>query len=186
MNVNRPARLNRFLIGLVGLVVLVGGLFVLGTGLGVLHWLPAGGAVLPTGTRLLSWVPWVAAVAAIIVGLLCVRWLAAQAVRRPKTRTWSLEDDPGQGVTRMAADTATDPFVADVRDCDGVTGASAWLVGSRTHPVLHVTVATGADTDLGQLRRQIVEHAVARLRQALELDDLPVMMQFRFGGSRTR
>ena len=186
MNVNRPARLNRVLIGLVGLVLLVGGAFVLGTGLGVLHWLPADGTVLPTGKRLLSWVPWVGAVAAIVVGLLCVRWLAAQAARRPRTRTWNLEQDPAQGVTRMAADTATDPFVADVRSCPGVTGASAWLVGSRAHPALHVTVATGADTDLGVLRRQIVSGAVARLRQALELDDLQVRMQFRFSGGRVR
>lgn len=186
MNVNRPARLNRVLIGLVGLVVLVGGAFVLGTGLGVLHWLPADGTVLPAGRRLLSWVPWVGAVAAIVVGLLCVRWLAAQAARRPRTRTWSLEADPGQGVTRMAADTATDPFVADVRSCPGVTGASAWLVGSRAHPALHVMVATGGETDLGVLRREIVSGAVARLRQALELDELPVQMQFRFSGSRVR
>lgn len=181
---NRPARLNRSLLATVGVLLVAGGAFVLLTGTGVLHVLPEDAALVTTTAAPLDWVPYVATAAAIVLGLLCLRWLVAQGLRRPRTGTWSLAAESAQGSTKLAADVATDPLVADIRGYEGVSGASASLTGGRVSPMLYVTVAADPDVDLGGLRRRIGEHAIARLRQALELDQLPARIQFQLTGDR--
>jgi hypothetical protein len=183
---NRPARLNRSLLAVIGVLLLAGGAFVLLTGLGVLHVRPAAAALVTTSAQPLDWVPYIATVAAIVLGLLCLRWLAAQGLRRPKTGTWHLARDRDHGDTRLSAAIATDPLVTDIEGYPGVSGASASLTGGRANPRLYVTVAADPEVDLGSLRGQIAEHAVGRLRQALELDHLPAQIQFQLTGSRVR
>jgi hypothetical protein len=111
---NRPAGLNRALLTLIGLILLLGGLFVLFTGLGVLPGrvgpmtLPDRSAtLLPTTPSLPSWAVWPALLAGVTVALLCLRWLAAQLSRRPATRTWRLTRHRG-APTRDPRDSSGD------------------------------------------------------------------------------
>jgi hypothetical protein len=183
---NRPARLNRGLLVTIGVLLLAAGAFALLTGLGVLHLLSSADALVPAGVRPLSWTPYVATAAAVVLGLLCLRWLVAQPARRPKTTVWRLENDPDRGSTRLAAAAATEPLVTDIEGYHDVTAAVATLTGDPTTPVLHLTVAADAETDLAALRRRIVDHAVARLCEALELTDLDTRIQFQLVGARVR
>ena len=171
---NRPARLNRVLLFLVGLVLLAAAAFALLTAFGVLRVLARDRPLTPTQLSLPTWASYVAVAAAVVIGLLCLRWLLAQTLRQPKTGTWSLEADPSTGATRIDAQTAVDPFVDEVEGYPGVHRASARLSGTAARPVLHVVVGTDETADVSELRRLIDSEAVPRLCRALDLTSLPV------------
>jgi hypothetical protein len=180
---NRPARLNRTLLAITGLVLLLAGAFSLAFGLGllrnVLHGLDPTVPLLPAQLDPPTWVAYVTIVVAVVVGLLCLRWLLAQALRRPKTATWRLPGDSGRGATRLDTDHAADSIAADIAAYRGVAKANATLTGPRAQPVLHLVVHTETGTDIGPLRERITTHALPRLRHALELDTLPADLLLR-------
>jgi len=106
---NRPATLNRTLLALIALILLVAGAAGLAFGLGQLA--PVRPALDPPtplmaqGATVPSWVPWVAVVASVVVGLLCLRWLLlAQTLRRPGTGTWALRTSAGTGTGAIDLD----------------------------------------------------------------------------------
>lgn len=126
---NRPARLNRALLFALGLLLLAAGAFELTTQFGLIHLVPRHQSLAPITGRPQAWVPYVVVVAAILVGLAVLRWLAAQALRRPRTRQWRITGNPGRGVTTMHSGTAAAPLAADIETYPGVRSAAAWLAG---------------------------------------------------------
>ena len=183
---NRPAALNRTLLVLFGLLLLGAGAFVLAIALEVLPLLRRDAPVIPTHVATPDWAPWAGSVAAVIVGLLCLRWLLAQTIRRPRTSTWNLTDDPHQGTTMIAADAAAAPLVAEIETYPGVYKASARLSGSRAQPALHLVVATEDRADISGLRERIDTEALPRLRHALNIDTLPADLLLRLDQARHR
>ena len=180
---NRPARLNRVLLALTGLVLLAVGAFTL-----LLAWTPLSrvlpavdrnAPLLPRGTGVQGWVPYLAIVVCVFVGLACLRWLLAQALRRPPTLIWRLPGSGDTGTTDLAADLAADAVAADIAAYRGVAKAGATLAGPRAQPELHLVVSTEAGTDIGPLRERITTHALPRLRAALELEELPTDLLLR-------
>ncbi|MGQ0572890.1 MAG: alkaline shock response membrane anchor protein AmaP [Pseudonocardia sp.] len=180
---NRPARLNRFLLAVLGLLLLGAGGFALAAGLGLLRGplpgLDPAAPLVPSGTRLLSWTPWAALGIAVLVGLASLRWLVAQAMRRPATPTWRLHTDAARGTTRVAADAAATAVAADVEAYAGVHRASAVLVGARAAPHLQLDVSTEEGASVTDLRARVAEHALPRLRQALDADTLTAELLLR-------
>ncbi|HEY3879093.1 MAG TPA: hypothetical protein VGM12_10890 [Trebonia sp.] len=170
---NRPARLNRVVLLVTGLILLAAGAFELGTRYGLLHLVPRHQALTFLDGPFPRWAAYVTLAAAIVAGLAALRWLAAQASRRPRTGSWRLSAEPGRGATVLHADSAAQPLAADIETYDGVRAAAAWLTGPRHHPALYLHVRTEYDADLTALRQQIAGHALPRLRRALELDELP-------------
>ncbi|WP_158879419.1 alkaline shock response membrane anchor protein AmaP [Amycolatopsis anabasis] len=187
-NANRPARLNRSLLALTGIVLLAGGGFALATHFGALRVLDPAASLLPGG-MLPAWAYYAAAAVAVLLGLLCLRWLAAQAFRRPKSGTWRLEREPALGSTRLDAAIAVKPLVGEVEDYPGVHAVTATLAGERDRPELHLVVGAERGAALGELRGRIAGEAVPRLRRALDLDALPAVVEFRLtrkSGARIR
>ena len=183
---NRPARLNRALLILFGLLFLAAGVFVLTTGLAVLPLLRPHDPVIPAQLAPPGWAPWAAVAAAVIVGLACLRWLLAQTIRRPTTGTWTLTDNPCQGNTKIDAHTAAAPLAAEIETYPGVHKATARLSGSRTQPVLHLEIATQDQADIGGLRDRIDTQALPRLRHALDIDTLPANLLIRLDQATRR
>lgn len=184
---NRPAALNRTLLALLGLVLLAAGGFALATHFGRLHVLAPESSLVPGSAAPPTWVFWVAIAVAAGLGVLCLRWLAAQAFRRPKTVAWRAEE--ADGTTTLDSSTAAGPVAADIEGYDGVRSASAWLTGPREGPELFLIVTTDQDADAGAIRERVAEHALPRLRQALEVDALPVRLEVRLtakSGARAR
>lgn len=184
---NRPARLNRFLLAIIGVTLVTGGGLAMATSVGRLPVDPSAplvpGIALPP-----TWTLYAIAGGAILLALLCLRWLAAQLARKPKTHTWRIADDPEHGHTELAARIATTPFTADITAYPGVHTAHADLTGTRHTPVLAVIVTTEDDADLTDLRHRLNTHGLPRLRNALDLPSLPVNLEFRFTtktGART-
>ena len=175
----RPARLNRTVLAVVGVVLLAVGGFTVATYLGMLTVVDPRSALVPGTEAPPTWVLYVVAAVAIIAGTLMVRWLLAQLVRTPKTHTWRLEQDSDRGRTELASSTATAPLVGELTTYTGVRAAHATLAGTPGAPVLALVINLEADGDLTAVRDRIHTHALPRLRKALDLDALPVTVEFR-------
>jgi hypothetical protein len=180
---NRPARLNRTLLALTAIVLLGAATVVLLTAAGVTTG-ASDRALTPASISVPGWAAPVTILVAVVVGLLALRWLLAQTQRRAKTGTWRLEADPAGGTTRLEADAAVEPLVDEVEAYPGVHRASARLAGTRLRPVLHLAVGTEDSADVTALRRRIDTEAVPRLRQALDLDELPTELLIRLDDAR--
>jgi hypothetical protein len=192
MNPNRPARLNRVVLALLGLVALAAGVFAVLRGTGVLATVlpvPADEPVLAAELTPPAWVPWVAAAVAIVVGLLALRWLIAQAIRSPGSSDWQLARDPHAGRTYIDSDVAAAPVAEEITEYPGVESATARLTGPRQRPRLYLRVSTDHRADISDLRHRIDDDAIPRLVQALDLPGLPADVLLRLdagSGSRTR
>ncbi|GLY38090.1 hypothetical protein Amsp01_041140 [Amycolatopsis sp. NBRC 101858] len=189
MSLNRPARLNRALLALFGLVLLAAGGFAVTAHFGQLSLVAADSALAPGTAPPPAWVWYVVAAGAIILGLLLLRWLAAQLTRKPKTHTWRFETDPGSGRTELAAGVAVAPFLTEVETYPGVHSAHATLAGTRDDPALALVLAVEQDGDPTAIRERLETHGLPRLRQALDLDTVPATIEFRFttkAGARAR
>ncbi|KAA9166307.1 alkaline shock response membrane anchor protein AmaP [Amycolatopsis acidicola] len=187
-SLNRPARLNRTLLALIGLVLLAAGAFLVTTYYGWLRLIDRERPLVP-GTELPpTWVLYVVAAGAVVLGLLFLSWLSAQALRRPKTSTWRWESVESQGRTDLAASVAVAPFEGEVGGYLGVQSADAVLSGSQDRPTLLVKVTAEPEADLTAVRERIVTDGVPRLKQALDLDELPTVVEFAFAdtGARVR
>lgn len=179
-SLNRPARLNRTLLLLIGLVLLAAGGFALATHFGRVNLVQPESPLVPgTGTPP-TWVLYVAAAAAVVLGLLVLRWLVAQLSRAPKTHTWRFDTEAGRGRTELAAGTAVEPFLGELAAYPGVHVAHATLGGPRETPVLALTVTVEQDGDPSAIRHRLDTVGLPRLRQALDLDTLPATLEFRF------
>ncbi|WP_284750406.1 alkaline shock response membrane anchor protein AmaP [Amycolatopsis sp. RTGN1] len=188
-SLNRPARLNRTVLASFGLVLLAVGGFAVTAHFGKLTLVASDSALTPSTVGPPTWVWYVVAAGAIVLGLLLLRWLAAQLTRKPKTHTWRFETDPGRGRTELAAATAIAPFLAEVETYPGAHAAHATLAGTRDNPALALVFGVEQDGDTTSIRKRLETHGLLRLRQALDLDTLPVAIEFRFttrAGARAR
>lgn len=187
---NRPARLNRTLLLLVAIVLIAAAAFTLLLGSGVLAGLglnrPDRGSPLTAASLSPpTWVAYLAIAVAALVGLLCVRWLIAQTIRKPSSGTWRLENDPATGTTRIDAQIAVDPLVDEVETYPGVHRASARLSGTAARPFLHLVIGTEDAADITDLRRRVDTQAIPRLRRALDLPTLPADLLIRLDDARS-
>lgn len=181
--------MNRVLLALIGLVLLAAGAFAILVNTGVLTLLDRESALAPGTARPPTWVLYTTAAAGVVVALLALRWLLAQLTPATKTRTWQLEEHAEHGGTELSTSTATAPFVADMTACPGVHTARAALSGPGQSPRLAVVVGIEQDASVDDVRSYLGGHALPRLRQALDLADLPTTVEFRFTtkvGARVR
>ncbi|WP_134662195.1 MULTISPECIES: alkaline shock response membrane anchor protein AmaP [unclassified Amycolatopsis] len=179
---NRPATLNRVLLAVIGLVLLAAGGFGLATHFRVLRFIDPEAPLVPGTAEPPTWVFYAIAAAAVVAGLLALRWMLAQLAHRPRTGVWRFETDPAYGRTELRADDAVAPFVEELRGHPGVHKASASLAGTRETPSLALILTCERDADLGEIRGRVTGESLPRLEEALELKDIPVAIEFRFTG----
>ncbi|WP_163507075.1 alkaline shock response membrane anchor protein AmaP [Fodinicola acaciae] len=182
---NRPAGLNRGLLALIGVIALGAGALVLAVRFRAIATIDPDSPLVP-GTALPPvWVWYVVAAVAIVVGLLLLRWLFAQLAIRPAARVWRLEREPARGQTELRTSVAIAPFVEEVSGYPGVHTARANLTGTRERPAVALVVEVEEDGDPAGLRDRLTGEGLPRLRQALDVDDLPATVEFRFTDRRT-
>ncbi|QIS03112.1 alkaline shock response membrane anchor protein AmaP [Nocardia brasiliensis] len=182
--INRPATLNRGVLGLVGVLLLAAGVFAVAAHFGKLSWVRSGDTVVPGTQAPPAWVLWVAVAVAVLIALLCLRWLLAQVFRMPKSVTWRTGGTEWPGTTVLESAVAAAPVATDIESYAGVRSASAWLCGDRTAPELHLVVTAEPNADIAELRRSILGHALTRLRTALEVEIIPVTLEIDFAEDR--
>lgn len=180
---NRPARLNRTLLALLGVVLVAAGALALAAYYGWLGWVDTATPLVPGTAAPPAWVFWLVITGAVVLGLLCLRWLLAQFFRMPKPVAWRMEAEGSAGRTVLSSRTAASALAADIESFDDVRAAEAWLSGPRATPELHLAVTAEPDADIPRLRGRIHDEAVPRLCRALEIGELPVRLELGFAGA---
>ncbi|WP_330270127.1 alkaline shock response membrane anchor protein AmaP [Lentzea sp. NBC_00516] len=173
--------MNRFLLGLLGLVLVLAGAFALAVHFGYVPQVDRSAALLPGTALPPTWVLWVIAAAAVVIALLCLRWLTAQIPRR-KVAAWRWADEAG--ATRITTATAAAPFAEEITAYPGVRKVEAALTGPHTAPRLALVVRAHGDADLRGIRRRIDDEGLPRLREALGTPDLHATVEFRMSPTK--
>ncbi|MET9232685.1 alkaline shock response membrane anchor protein AmaP [Lentzea sp. NPDC003310] len=173
--------MNRFLLGLLGLVLLAAGGGALAVHLGYVPQVDRDAPLVPGTATPPTWVLWVVAAGAVLVALVCLRWLAAQVPRR-KVGSWRWADEAG--ATRISTATAAAPFADEVTGYPGVRKVEAELTGPHTAPRLALVVRAHGDADLRGIRRRIDDEGLPRLREALDAPDLHATVEFRMSSTK--
>ena len=175
---SRPAtRTNRITLALIGLLLAVAGGLGLALSLGAFGTGRATRPVLDPEVDAFvgenaEWLAPLAAVLAVLLGLLALRWLLAQ-IRTDRLRTVDLDEGP-QGRTRLAARGMTEAVVQELEQQPGVQRAGADLRGRPGAPVLDLDLVLDERVDVGQARRRVESTTVRHAREALGRPDLPV------------
>ncbi|QUQ68685.1 alkaline shock response membrane anchor protein AmaP [Kutzneria sp. CA-103260] len=181
---NRPSRLNRTLLALLGLVLLAAGAVATVAHFERIGPLEPGSPVLPAIGQPPAWTPTAVGAAGVLLGLLALRWLLAQFDRGLKAHTWQHTED--SGATRYRPTIAITPFEDEVTALPGVRSAAADLGGTRDAPTLSVVVTAEPNTDLREIRQSLAADVVPRLRQALDLEVIAATVEFRFSTTTVR
>ncbi|WP_027929048.1 hypothetical protein [Amycolatopsis thermoflava] len=179
-SLNRPARLNRGLLALFGLVLLTAGGFALATHFRWLTVLEPDVALVPGTDPPPTWALYVAAISGIVVALLALRWLFAQLTVKPTSTTWRVEQHPDTGRTDLASATAIEPLLAELETYPGVAAARGSLAGRQQDPTLTLIITVEQDGDPTEIRHRLAAEGLPRLRQALDVENLPTTVEFRF------
>lgn len=170
-----PDRLNATVLSLVALVLLGVGGYGLARGFGRFGDARATDPVLGDDTRAFvarnaNWFWPLAAVVAVLVAWLGLRWLLAQLHSPASARLPVRAEGPGR--TELVASAAAVALANDIDGYPGVRRASARIVADHPSPEVDITVDVFDDVDLRTVRRRIEEHALPRFRTALELTEL--------------
>lgn len=174
-------RTNRALLVLGGLVLLLAGLATLGLGTGLLNpparHEPVLNEVADGWFDDHSWVWWPIAAGGVLVALLCLWWLLAQA-RSNRVSTLRIGERTEQGRTTVAASALTDAVETEVESYRGVDRARAHLSGTATAPTLTLAVTLDGRVDVPRVQEEVVEEALAHARAALAVETLPTRLEF--------
>jgi hypothetical protein len=170
-----PDRLNSTVLTLLALLLLAAGGYGLARGYGAFGDARAADPVLDDDvrdfvSRNADWFWPLAAVLALLTSWLGLRWLLAQISTPTVSRLPVRADGPGR--TEMAASGATAALARDIEEYAGVRSARARMVSDHPSPEVEITVDVHDDADVPTIRRRIGEHALARFRSALELQEL--------------
>lgn len=168
------ARGNRIGLGLLGLALLLAGAALATVSLGVFgHHNAAQPIYPPPAQRYIhqhSWIWSLVAAAAVIIGLLCLRWLIVQP-RRDTLRRIRIDSDrtsePGAGRTLLLSAAVADLVEDELASQSGVRRVSTALSGSPDQPEIWITLVADPRADLSHLRDHLSERTLPSIRSAL-------------------
>jgi len=195
MNTACTARGNRLGLALTGLVLLVGGGYLITRSLGAFGTLQAQDPIYSAGTA--GWIHdqrpwfWVALAAlAVILAAVLIRWLLAQ-LRTDSLNRIALDTDTdtssgsGSGSGRAGPGCppprSPPPSVRRSTPYPGVGKVRASLAGRPDQPELRLRVTIDPDADLARVRRRITGEALADARTVLDTEQLPTQLRLTVG-----
>jgi hypothetical protein len=182
-------RANRAVLAVLGLLLLAAGATGLAAGLGAFGADVRTRQVIPSAIR--DWASrhdwfWIlVAAGCILVALLALRWLLAQA-STSRIGELELESDRRRGRTVMTGRAVTDAVAGEIGSYRGVGGVRASLLGDRAAPTLLVRATLDGRADPAAVSTRIQTDAVPHTRQALEMPDLPVRLELRLAARSRR
>ena len=168
------ARGNRTGLGLLGLGLLLAGAALATVSLGLFgHDNAAQPIYPPQAQRYIhqhSWIWSVVAATAIIIGLLCLRWLLVQP-RRDTLRQVRIDSDrtnePGAGRTLVLSAAVANIAEDELAPQSGVRRVSAALSGSPDQPEIWITLVADPVANLAHLRDHLSKKSLPSIRSAL-------------------
>lgn len=184
---NRTNRLNRLMLGVVGVILVLAG---------------AGGVLLSTGIfgaprrhrsimdphvlavldRDQRWIWWVIGAVALVLAIAALYWLVVQ-LRVERIGAVELDSDR-LGDSMIAASALTDAVRAEVETLPEVERARARLMRGRDDPELILSVWLREGVDLAALRSVLEAQVLAHARQALGRDRLRTWLRVEVDAAR--
>lgn len=157
----RAGALNRFWIGVLGVVLLLAGVAALALSTGQAAPVVGDQLPLPSTQDPIVTVPTdavsnpitlvIIGLAGLLLAVLGVAWLLAQLPRSGSADPYRISDDPAGGLTTVTARVLAGAVSDDVRSLPGVTSADAIVRGTAAAPELVLDVTARTDTDLAGL-----------------------------------
>ncbi|GAO12491.1 alkaline shock response membrane anchor protein AmaP [Streptomyces lydicamycinicus] len=185
-------RVNRVLLGLIGVVLFgVGGLVLLG-GLDLpAKWrlgLPAGWpwsrpdqVLLPARQRT-RWTDqgwwWPVVIAALAVFVLLMLWWLLTQLRRHRLSEILVDSGDGEGA-QLRGRALEAALTAESEAVEGVDGAGVLLTGRRGEPHVRAVLELAPHADPGTVVRRLSDEAMAHARRSAGLDRLPAEVRLR-------
>ena len=171
----RPDRLNSTVLSLLGLLLIGLGGYALARGYEAFGEDRAVDPVLSDDVRDFvsrnsDWFWPVAAIVALLIAWLGLRWLVAQIHSPPVSALPVRADGPGRTV--LVASGATNALASDIETYPGVRSARVRMTDDDPSPEVDITVDVHDDADAVDVRRRIEEQALPRFKAALELQQL--------------
>ena len=173
----RAGALNRFWIGLLGVLLLLAGLVGLGLATGQADRVVDGQLPLPRPQDQVVTVPTDAlsqpivlvtiGLAGLLLAVLVVAWLLAQLPRSDSAAPYRISDDPAAGLTTVTARVLAGAVSDDVLSLPGVTGADVVVRGTAEDPELVLAVTARTDADLAALLGELRSGVPERFAQAI-------------------
>ncbi|WP_028932889.1 hypothetical protein [Pseudonocardia spinosispora] len=176
----RSARAERSLLALLGIVLLALGVFGALVGFGVFGDGRSSRPVVdPLAVGFLHDNALVASVAAIVLGVVLVvlglTWVARTL--RPERRPDLVLSSGEASSLRVTAGAAASAVKDDAERLDGVTRASARLVGRPSAPALRMTLWLTDGADVRTVWRDLEESVLSRVRSSLGISSLPTAIR---------
>lgn len=177
----QATRVNRVLLGLLGLLLLAAGLTGLATGLGLVGPDRVRDRVIDaavTGATASGWFRGGLALAAAVVAVLALLWLVSQ-LRTDRVRNLDLEPDRSRGRTLLHTRAVSDAVTDEVEAYRGVSGAHAHVHGDAANPELVLRTVLDGRVAARDVAERVASDAVPHTRHALDAPDLPVRVEMR-------
>jgi hypothetical protein len=122
------------------------------------------------------WLWPVIAVAALIIGVLALRWLIALLFSTDRSGDLLIQPGTGAGRTTLANRALTDAVTGEIEGYRGVDSARARLIGDRGGRELVVRATLEETEDLTALRQRIETEAMRPARESLGNISLPAQL----------
>lgn len=166
-----PGRLNRTWLALLGIVLLLTGLYGVVASIGLVPGpaqstpvvSPAAGSALGQ-----SWAAVMLAALGVVIGVLALFWLLAQVPRTNGARAFRLQDDAARGLTMCDPEVLSEAVEEDLAGLAGVLSADAVLRGTAKEPELTVRVGVDDRAEVQSLLRSIRTDVADRLATAMD------------------
>ncbi|QBI52719.1 Asp23/Gls24 family envelope stress response protein [Streptomonospora litoralis] len=171
----RTARGNRWGLVLAGVVLVALAVPALAAGRGLLGQGAAAEELDAVGAAG-AWLPYAVLAAAVVVGLLALRWIFVQG-RTGAVRRLVVDPESRSGTTEMPAGAARSAFEEAVGEYAGVRRARLRMTASARAPHVRLDLTVDEDADVPALWRRVRAEALEDLRSALDLDGLPAVVR---------
>jgi hypothetical protein len=123
-----------------------------------------------------AWLWPVAAVAALILVVLALRWLLALLFSTDRSGDLSIPSGSSAGRTTLAAGALTEAVVEEIEGYRGVNSARARVIGDPADPELVVAATLEETADFAALRQRIETGALTHARVAVGNPSLPTRL----------
>lgn len=174
----RASALNRFWIGLLGLLMLLAGVAGLAIGTDQARRLVADRVPVPAPQDQVVAVPAelvtrpivlvIIGVSGLLLAVLVIAWLVAQLPRSERAEPYRISDDPAAGLTTVSARVLSDAVTDDVLSLPGVESADVVVRGAVDAPELVMSVSARTDADLTGLLAELRSGVPERFGRAVD------------------
>jgi len=187
---SRVDRVNRFMLILLGLLCLAGGVVMLLLSYRVFGTSTARQTLLRPNVRFYvnrnhGWLWLAVAAGAVLFALLALRWLLAQ-LSLARVTALKVHADSSLGDTSVSTGGLAEAVEDEVEGYRGVDHASARFFGASSRPHLRLDVALSDTADPGAVRTRLESEALANVVQATGRDDLHSVVRLEVAAKQRR